>query len=222
MSKELPEELYWLDFETTGLDPDRDWILECALYRATFLNPFEIECVIDTPVVFLGDIRDKVGYRLSAQDHQQRLPVSIDPFVVAMHTTNGLWEECRNGELPTFLELEELILQAVPLTPRGEHLPVLAGSSLGALDVPIMKSAMPRAAARFSHRVLDVSTIKLDCCSQGMPPLPKVEAHRAYADILESIAHLGKCREWQRSRHYRTGYDQGYDDMRNAIAAEGA
>lgn len=54
MSKELPESVYWLNFETTGLDPDRDWILECSLYRAPFLNPFAIECVVDTPIQFFG------------------------------------------------------------------------------------------------------------------------------------------------------------------------
>lgn len=128
-----------------------------------------------------------------------------------MHTKNGLWEACRNGELPNFLELEELIWRAVPETPKGEHLPVLAGSSVH-FDLAFMKSAMPRAAARFSHRVLDVSAIKLDCCSQGMPPLPKADAHCAYlANAIESIAHLKACREWQAER-ISEAYEDGAQD----------
>ena len=59
---------------------------------------------------------------------------------------------------------------------------------------------MPRLAARFSHRHYDVSAVKLFCRSLGMPKPPKAEAHRATADVLESIAHARLCAEWLRTK----------------------
>lgn len=39
----------------------------------------------------------------------------------------------------------------------------------------------------------DVSAVKLFCRSLGMPKLPKAEAHRAMADVEESVRHAEAC-----------------------------
>ncbi len=58
---------------------------------------------------------------------------------------------------------------------------------------------MPTLAERFSHRYYDVSAVKLFCRSLGMPKPQPAEAHRAMADIQESIAHARQCARWLRT-----------------------
>jgi len=63
-------------------------------------------------------------------------------------------------------------------------------------DHGFLRVHMPKLAARFSHRHYDVSAVKLFCQSLGMPKPPKAEAHRAAADVRESIEHAKACADW--------------------------
>ena len=72
---------------------------------------------------------------------------------------------------------------------------LLAGSSIH-FDLGFLRVHMPKLAAKFSHRLFDVSAIKLFCESLGMPKLPKAEAHRAMVDVEESFAHYKACADW--------------------------
>ena len=180
--------LYWLDLETTGLDPNADNILEIAVAVSVLERPFE---ATDAMSVVL---------RYPSANGSKGVP-SLHPVVEEMHTKNGLLAECRRSLLG-IADVEESLLSIVPETTDREDMPTLAGSSVH-FDHAFLRAKMPRLAARFSHRHYDVSAVKLFCQSLGMGKLPKAEAHRAAADIRESIAHAEQCAEWLADRGCR-------------------
>jgi oligoribonuclease len=169
--------LLWLDLETTGLDPRRDAILEVAVAFATLDAPFDVSSTSNW-VVF---------YPRSAQ-------VDLSPFILDMHGKNGLLEACA-AAVSTRMDVQRVILGLLSPAASKEDAPILAGSSVH-FDHEFLKVHMPALAKAVSHRHYDVSAVKLFCQSLGMPKLPKAEAHRAAADIVESIAHARSCAFW--------------------------
>lgn len=168
--------LLWLDLETTGLDPRECKVLEVAVMQAELTSPFAV-----TP--FYHCVMQHDGKDLS-------------PFILEMHTKNGLLAECVRSD--AFIEEADAALAAlVPQAASREDLLVLAGSSIH-FDHDFIRVHLPEFAKRLSHRHYDVSAVKLFCESIGMPKLPRAEAHRAQADVLESIDHAQRCAEWVR------------------------
>lgn len=184
-------DLLWFDAETSGLEAGKCVILEVALSRATLLDPFNAVPVYDSVVQLLKAQRDRL---------------EIDPYVVDMHTKNGLWEECDSTDVPSIRHVENELLMLVDAAATKDDMPVLAGSSVH-FDHGFLLVHMPRLAARLSHRHYDVSAIKLFCQSQGMPKFRKVEAHRARPDVEESIQHGRECKQWLKT--YLSGIDDG-------------
>jgi oligoribonuclease len=167
-----PLHYVWIDLETTGLVARRDFIFEVALAVAPV--PFPLRN---------GPIYTYVTHFARRRD------VKIDPFVQDMHDRNGLWAAAAASTLDIGA-LEDSLLWHLP-----EETYCLAGSS-AYFDLGFLREELPRVAAKFHHRILDVSAVKLVCESLGMPRIPKAEAHRAGADIAESMSHLGRCRDW--------------------------
>lgn len=173
----MTAKLVWLDLETTGLDPTKDRILEVAVSMASFDDPFTVketyQCVV----------------ALSKENH-----ASLDPYILDMHTKNGLLAECEKATASIAgVELE--LLDLIPSAADKEDAPVLAGSSIH-FDRAFIKQWMPQLYKRLSHRLYDVSALKLFCQSMGMPKSPKAEAHRAADDIVESMEHAKACKDW--------------------------
>lgn len=175
-----PGLLVWCDLETTGLDSSKDFILEAAISITPFSEPFHV-----------GHVYSRVLYG-SRND-------TSDAFVIEMYTKNGLWEEAAKSHINHTIvdvQISRLIIDALNKA-GGSEKPVLAGSTVH-FDLAFIRRWLPMTAALLSHRVYDVSGIKLFCQSLGMEPIPKETeaAHRAKDDILVSIEHAKKCVEW--------------------------
>jgi oligoribonuclease len=170
--------LYWLDLETTGLNPAVHQILEVGVSIADFDTPFEATPIYHAVLTF------------AFRDLQK-----LDPFIIDMHGNNGLLAECFQPAAKDVLKAEYELLDLIPPGITKEEMPILAGASIH-FDREFLNLYMPMLASRFSHRHYDVSAIKLFCQSLGMPKLPKGESHRVKEDILETIQHAKTCRDW--------------------------
>ena len=177
--------LYWLDIETTGLDPNKCTILEVAVAEADLRDPFSFKHIYNSPIKF-----------------ESFLSPNLDPYILKMHTTNGLLDECGHAT-KTLSEVENDLLELIPHVENKAERPILAGSSIH-FDHSFIRVHMFRLAERLSHRHYDVSAIKLFCQSMGMETPPKAEAHRAKDDIEESIAHCLGCYKWLQSFGFGT------------------
>jgi oligoribonuclease len=176
--KGMPMKLLWIDLETSGLDPRKDDVLEVAAGFATLERPFGVTADYVRSWVTLNRWSTCVW----------------GTGVREMHQKSGLVDELKTAKLYVS-DVEDILLRDVPATEDREEMTVLAGSSVH-FDLSFIRCAMPRLGARLSHRVYDVSAVKLFCRSLGMPKLPRADAHRAKADVLESIEHARQCADW--------------------------
>ncbi|WP_293771009.1 oligoribonuclease [uncultured Corynebacterium sp.] len=168
------DRLVWIDLEMTGLDTSRHVIVEvAAVITDGNLNP-------------LGE-----GLDLIVHATEEQL-AEMDDFVTEMHTSNGLLEEIRAASL-TIAEAEDAVLELIAEHCDPEHPAPLAGNSI-ATDRSFIRAYMPRLDQALHYRMIDVSTIKelsRRWFPQGYFYQPdKGMAHRALADIIESIREL--------------------------------
>src|SRR5438309_7157935 len=173
-----PTMLAWIDLEMTGLDADRDVILEIAAL------------VTDDDLNLVADGPDLVVHQpVEALD-------GMDKVVTKMHRVSGLSEAV--GASSTTLEeagaaVLEFLRQHVP---EARTVP-LCGNSI-ATDRRFLARHLPDLEDYFHYRSIDVSTVK-ELCRRWYPEAfagapEKTGDHRALGDIRESIAEL---------RHYR-------------------
>lgn len=171
--------LIWFDCETSGLDPSKHAILEVAVAVADLSRPFDLT-PLDPFVLWFDEAWAQYEF---------------SPHARAMHEKSGLLAECSRSRM-TLTEVEDALLALVAGEPEGgDDKPTLAGSTVH-FDLGFLRAHAPRFAARLSHRCYDVSAVKLFCESLGMPRIPKAQAHRAAADVLESVQHARQCVEW--------------------------
>lgn len=176
--------LIWIDLETTGLDPNTARILEGALYESTTEDPFNVHATY----------HGVLSYPLREEGAGDR----PDEFVIQMHAKTGLWTECAASKL-MLSDFEYEIAKVIGPKPTDyKDVPVLAGST-PQFDRSFLKRWCPRVDRLFHHRHFDVSSVKLFARMLGMPKIEPKEAHRAQADIQESLDHARQCFEWCKS-----------------------
>ncbi len=166
--------LVWIDCEMTGLDLGHDALIEVAAL------------VTDPDLNVLGDGVDVV---IHADDELLDGMVEI---VREMHGRSGLTEAVRASAV-TVPEAEELILAYVKQHVPEPRTAPLCGNSI-ATDRGFLARDMPSLDAHLHYRMIDVSSIK-ELCRRWYPRVyfgqpPKGLAHRALADIRESIREL--------------------------------
>jgi oligoribonuclease len=179
MSAALSQPLVWVDLEMTGLDPDREVIVEIAV----IVTDGQLEAVHEGPDIVLG----------AAEDVLSRM----HPRVVEMHRRSGLTARVRASDV-TAADAEQAVLAFV-----RQHVPAagaapLAGNSVHA-DRAFLRRYMPELEAHCHYRNVDVSTVK-ELARRWHPDAlaaapPKEGDHRALSDIRESIAELRYYRQ---------------------------
>ncbi|GAB35323.1 oligoribonuclease [Gordonia otitidis NBRC 100426] len=164
----------WIDCEMTGLDLEKDKLIEIAAL------------VTDSDLNILGDGVDVV---IHADDADLD---SMPDVVTKMHADSGLTEEVRQSTL-TVPEAEAMVLEYIRKHVTTPGAVPLAGNSI-ATDRGFIARDMPELDAYLHYRMVDVSSIK-ELCRRWYPRIyfnqpEKGLAHRALADIRESIREL--------------------------------
>ncbi|MEV0133606.1 oligoribonuclease [Dactylosporangium sp. NPDC050688] len=166
--------LVWIDCEMTGLDLGKDALIEVAAL------------VTDPDLNVLGEGVDVV---IHAEDAQ--LDGMLD-VVREMHGKSGLTEAVRASAV-TLAEAEDLVMGYITTHVPDPRTAPLCGNSI-ATDRGFLARDMPRLDNHLHYRMIDVSSIK-ELCRRWYPRVyfgqpPKGLAHRALADIRESIREL--------------------------------
>ena len=178
MSEPLSWPLVWVDLEMTGLDPEREVIVEIAV----IVTDGQLEQVHEGPDLVLHTDDDTLG--------------RMHPRVKEMHKRSGLSAEIRASEL-TVPEAEQEVLRFIKhYVPASSSAP-LAGNSVHA-DRAFLKKYMPSLEGHLHYRNVDVSTLK-ELARRWHPEIveaapAKDGGHRALADIRESIKELAHYR----------------------------
>ena len=171
--------LVWVDLEMTGLDPDRHVIVEVAAL------------VTDADLNILGEGVDLVVH---ATDEEL---AEMDDFVTNMHERSGLTPLIRESTV-TMEQAEDAVLELISTHCNPDHPAPLAGNSI-ATDRAFIRDQMPRLDAALHYRMVDGSSIK-ELARRWFPKAyfnqpAKGLAHRALADIIESIRELDYYRQ---------------------------
>nr|VFK31824.1 MAG: oligoribonuclease [Candidatus Kentron sp. MB] len=164
--------LIWIDLEMTGLDPDTNHIIEIA---TVITNPF-LDILAEGPVLAIWQ--------------SEAMLKSMDAWNTEQHGKSGLVSRVRNSPYREN-EAEEMTLDFVSChVAKGES--PMCGNSIS-LDRRFLARYMPKLAAYFHYRNLDVSTLK-ELCRRWAPEIyegfEKKGAHLALEDIHESINEL--------------------------------
>ncbi|WP_404419911.1 oligoribonuclease [Marinospirillum sp.] len=173
--QQLPH-LVWIDLEMTGLDPQKERIIEIA----TIVTDSELNILAEGPVLAI---------------HQpDSLLDAMDDWCTKTHGGSGLTQRVRDSRIST-REAEQATLDFLKEYVKPGTSP-MCGNSVHQ-DRRFMLQEMPELEAFFHYRNLDVSTLK-ELAKRWNPEVKKSfkkqNTHLALDDIRESVAEL---------RHYR-------------------
>ena len=172
------DRIVWIDCEMTGLDLQRDALIEVAVL------------VTDSELQVLGE-----GVDVVIACPPEALETMPD-VVREMHTSSGLLDELAQGV--TMAEAERQVMEYVTQhVPEPRKAP-LAGNSVGT-DRGFLARDMPELEQHLHYRIIDVSSVK-ELARRWFPRAyfnapRKNGGHRALADIVESIQELKYYRQ---------------------------
>jgi len=171
------DNLVWIDCEMTGLDPDKERLLEIAVViTGPHLSPR-----IEGPVCVI---------------HQSdELLNKMDAWNTGTHGRSGLIDKVKAATM-TEQDAEEVILAFVKKYVSKNASP-LCGNTISQ-DRRFLVKFMPKLEAYLHYRNLDVSTLK-ELSKRWKPEVfnsfKKQQKHTALADVHESIEELAHYRE---------------------------
>ena len=178
MATDKNKRLIWIDLEMTGLDTDKDSILEIA----TIITDHELNILAEGPVC--------------AVRHDEDVLKAMDDWNRRHHTDSGLWQRVTHGRY-NMREAEQTSIEFVQQWVDKGASP-MCGNSI-CQDRRFLHRQMPELVTWFHYRNLDVSTIK-ELAAMWMPPATanyqKSNRHEALSDIRESIAELRYYRKY--------------------------
>jgi oligoribonuclease len=171
------QNLVWLDCEMSGLDPEKERLLEIAV---VITGP-NLEPRIESPVFVIHQSDALLG--------------AMDAWNKGTHGRSGLIDKVKASTV------DEVQAEAELLAFIGKYVPKngspMCGNSIGQ-DRRFLVKYMPRLEAWFHYRNLDVSTLK-ELAKRWRPAVydsfKKHQRHTALADVHESIDELAHYRE---------------------------
>ena len=179
------QRLVWIDLEMTGLDPNRERIIEVA----TLVTDSELNTVAEGPVI--------------AGHQSDTLLDAMDSWNTRTHGDSGLVKRVKQSTVDT-AEAERQTLAFLKAHVEPGTSP-MCGNSIHQ-DRRFLEREMPELLAFFHYRNLDVSTLK-ELAKRWNPGalvgFQKRNVHLAMEDIKESIAELA---------HYRRTFLRLTDD----------
>lgn len=169
--------LVWLDCEMSGLDPERERLLEIAI---VVTGP-DLSPRIEGPVVVI---------------HQSdALLAGMDAWNKGTHGKSGLIDKVKASDV-TEIQAEDVLIDFMKRYVSKGVAP-MCGNTIGQ-DRRFLLKYLPRFEAWFHYRNLDVSTLK-ELSKRWKPEVynsfKKQQSHTALADVHESIDELAHYRE---------------------------
>jgi len=163
--------LLWVDLEMTGLEPEKDRILEVAAIATDWdLRPLD----------------------------QMTAVVKVEDEIIKKRMVGKFWEENResyealvkqNAGGESVKEVEKAVGRFLNKNFSRTGKIILAGNSIHQ-DRKFIDREMPEVSRRLHYRMLDVSAWKVYFENALGKKFEKAEAHRALDDILGSIEEL--------------------------------
>ena len=175
--KKSDQNLVWLDCEMTGLDPEKERLIEIAV---VVTGP-NLEPRIDGPVIVVHQSDEVLD--------------AMDSWNKGTHGRSGLIDKVKASTVDE-AEAEKQLLEFISRYIPKQGSP-MCGNTIGQ-DRRFLVKFMPKLEAYFHYRNLDVSTLK-ELAKRWKPAayaaFKKQQAHTALADVHESIEELAHYRE---------------------------
>jgi oligoribonuclease len=169
--------LVWMDLEMTGLDPEKERIIEIAVI------------VTDGDLNVIAEGPDLVVHQSA------KLLKAMDEWNQTQHAKSGLIEKVKASKI-TEEEAERRVLEFIAKH-VGPKISPLCGNSIHH-DRRFLIKYMPKLSDYLHYRHVDVTTVKA-LVQRWYPStrryIQKKEKHRALNDVKESIAELKYLRE---------------------------
>lgn len=169
--------LIWIDLEMTGLDPDRERIIEIA----TIVTDKDLNILAEGPMLAISQPKSLLD--------------SMDEWCTTHHGQSGLTERVLNSDV-TDAQAEQATIEFLQKwVPKGRS--PICGNTIGQ-DRRFLVRYMPQLHDYFHYRNLDVSSLK-ELVVRWKPEIvagfSKKNKHLALDDIKESIQELEYYRE---------------------------
>ena len=173
------DNLIWLDCEMSGLNPEKERLLEIAV----IVTSPDLSVRVEGPVLVIHQSDELLG--------------AMDAWNKGTHGRSGLIDKVKASELSEEAAQAELIAFIKRYVPKAKS--PMCGNTISQ-DRRFLVKYMPKFEAWFHYRNIDVSTLK-ELARRWRPELvsafKKKQAHTALADVNESIEELV---------HYRTHF----------------
>ncbi len=167
-----PNNLIWVDMEMSGLDPDKDKVLEVAV----IITNAQLETLVEAPTLVVHQADSVLN--------------NMDKWNTDTHGKSGLTQRCRESKMNEDEAAESMVKFIAQYV--AQNASPMCGNSVHQ-DRRFMVRHLPKLEAWFHYRNLDVSTLK-ELARRWKPELlnglTKHGRHEALADIQESIAEL--------------------------------
>lgn len=174
--KKSDQNLVWLDCEMTGLDPEKERLIEIAV------------------VVTGPDLTPRIDGPVIAIHQSDAVLDAMDNWNKGTHGRSGLIDKVKASTIDEAAAEQQLLDFIARYIPRQGS--PMCGNTIGQ-DRRFLVKYMPKLEAYFHYRNLDVSTLK-ELAKRWKPAayaaFKKQQAHTALADVHESIEELAHYR----------------------------